>query len=217
MTARCFRTSSFRRLLHAGLVCALLLTAGCGSGAGTGEPAGELVLLSHYRFGRISPVAKAIAKVEHRDAVTDADGATRVTVDVGRRALTVVNYATHDQVVRRLQDTARPPVAAVLVVVSPDGLWTNEHGEQLRLAQEAGVPVVATLMSQVHLVDDEELLDLMEQYEIKETLEQAGFVGVPTIRGSAVRALEDDPEGMAAMQALLSTVRERVSPLLAAR
>lgn len=199
-----------------GLILALfavVVLAGCG--ADTAEPAGEVILLSYYEGKWVSPVPEAVARVEGSTVENGPDGSTHTRLTVGRRQVDLVEYGSHDKIVRRLEDTARPPLAAVMVVMGTHGVMPKQH-EQLTRAKAAGVPVVAVLLSQVHMVDDQELLDLIEDPEIKGALEQAGYTSVPVVRGSAVKAVEGDAEGMASIQELVATVREHVSPLLAA-
>ncbi|MDW8241001.1 MAG: elongation factor Tu, partial [Acidobacteriota bacterium] len=60
-------------------------------------------------------------------------------------------------------------------------------------------------------VDDPELLDLVE-LEVRELLSKYGFPGdeLPVVRGSALKALEGDPEGEASVEALMKAVDEYI-------
>jgi elongation factor Tu len=85
---------------------------------------------------------------------------------------------------------------------------TREH---ILLARQVGVPAIVVFMNKCDLVDDPELLDLVEM-EVRELLEKYDFPGsdVPVIRGSALKALNGDPEGEAQIQALVDAVDEYI-------
>ncbi len=192
----------------------ITMLAGCGSD--TAQPADEIIILSQYQDDWRSPVPEAIAALEGTTTARGSDGTTRTRLTVDRRPVDLVEYGTHDKIVQRLEDTSQPPAAAIMVVMGTHGVMASQH-EQLALAKAADVPVVAVLLSQVHMVDDEELLDLIEDPEIKDTLAGAGYTGVPVVRGSAVRAVEGEAEGQASIQAFVSTMRQQLGPVLAAR
>jgi elongation factor Tu len=69
---------------------------------------------------------------------------------------------------------------------------TREH---ILLARQVNVPYVVVYMNKTDMVDDPELLELVE-VEVRELLSEYEFPGddVPVIQGSALKALEGDPE-----------------------
>src|SRR5205823_2193877 len=71
------------------------------------------------------------------------------------------------------------------------------------------VPAVVVFLNKCDLVDDPELLDLVEM-EVRDLLTKYQFPGdkTPVIRGSAKKAMANEPEGQAAMQKLLEAVDE---------
>jgi elongation factor Tu len=81
---------------------------------------------------------------------------------------------------------------AILVVSAADGPMpqTREH---ILLARQVGVPYILVYTNKAHLVDDEELLELVEM-EIRDLLSIYDFPGddTPIITGSALKALEGD-------------------------
>jgi elongation factor Tu len=83
---------------------------------------------------------------------------------------------------------------AILVVSAADGPMpqTREH---ILLARQVNVPYVVVYMNKTDMVDDPELLELVE-VEVRELLSEYEFPGddVPVIQGSALKALEGDPE-----------------------
>ena len=109
---------------------------------------------------------------------------------------------------------------AILVVSAADGPMpqTREH---ILLARQVGVPKIVVFMNKCDQVDDPELLDLVEM-EIRELLGEYGYdTECPIIRGSALKALEGDPEAekirdlMAAVDEYIpSPVRDTDKPFL---
>ncbi len=71
-------------------------------------------------------------------------------------------------------------------------LKTREH---ILLARQVGVPALVVFLNKVDMVDDKELLELVE-LEVRELLTQYEFPGdkIPIVKGSALKALEGDPE-----------------------
>ena len=97
---------------------------------------------------------------------------------------------------------------AILVIAATDGpmAQTREH---ILLARQVGVPKMVVFMNKCDMVDDPELLDLVEM-EIRDLLNEYGFDGdnTPIIRGSALKALEGDPEAEKAIDELMDAVDE---------
>jgi elongation factor Tu len=69
---------------------------------------------------------------------------------------------------------------------------TREH---ILLSRQVGVPFIIVFMNKCDMVDDEELLELVEM-EVRELLSEYDFPGddLPVIQGSALKALEGQPE-----------------------
>jgi elongation factor Tu len=84
---------------------------------------------------------------------------------------------------------------AILVVSAPDGPMpqTREH---ILLARQVNVPSIVVFMNKVDMVEDKELLDLVEM-EVRDLLKKYEFPGdkIPVVRGSALKALEDNEAG----------------------
>ena len=81
---------------------------------------------------------------------------------------------------------------------------TREH---ILLARQVNVPAIVVFMNKVDMVQDKELLDLVE-VEIRELLSKYEFPGdkTPIIRGSALKALEGDPEAVKSIEDLMKAV-----------
>jgi elongation factor Tu len=95
---------------------------------------------------------------------------------------------------------------AILVVSAADGPMpqTREH---ILLARQVGVPAMVVFLNKADLVDDPELLELVEM-EVRELLDEYEFPGdeIPIVTGSALKALNADPEGEATIQELMDAV-----------
>jgi elongation factor Tu len=81
---------------------------------------------------------------------------------------------------------------------------TREH---ILLARQVGVPAMVVFLNKVDAVDDPELLDLVE-LEVRELLSRYEFPGdeIPVIRGSALNALNGEPEGEKQVDELMAAV-----------
>ncbi|MFN8260691.1 MAG: elongation factor Tu [Chitinophagales bacterium] len=119
-----------------------------------------------------------------------------------------VDCPGHADYIKNMITGAAQMDGAILVVASTDGPMpqTKEH---ILLAAQVGVPRMVVFMNKVDLVDDPELLELVEM-DIREELTKRGYDGdnTPIIQGSAIKALQDDAEGTAQIEALMKAVDE---------
>ncbi len=117
-----------------------------------------------------------------------------------------VDCPGHADYVKNMITGAAQMDGAILVVAATDGPMpqTKEH---ILLARQVGVPKMVVFMNKVDLVDDPELLELVEM-EIRDLLTFYGFDGAttPIIKGSAVKALDGDPEAVKQVEELMSAV-----------
>ena len=99
---------------------------------------------------------------------------------------------------------------AILVVSATDGPMpqTREH---ILLSRQVGVPYIVVFMNKVDMVDDEELLELVEM-EIRELLSEYDFPGddLPVIKGSALGALNGEPQWEEKVMELMNAVDEYI-------
>ena len=106
-----------------------------------------------------------------------------------------VDCPGHADYVKNMVTGAAQMDGAILVVASTDGPMpqTREH---ILLARQVGVPKLVVFMNKVDMVDDPELLELVEM-EVRDLLTFYGFDGdnTPVIKGSALGALNGEPEG----------------------
>jgi len=117
-----------------------------------------------------------------------------------------VDCPGHADYIKNMITGAAQMDGAILVVSAYDGPMpqTREH---ILLARQVGVPAVVVFMNKCDLVEDPELLDLVEM-EVRELLDKYEFPGdeCPVIRGSALKALNGDPEGEAQIQELVDAI-----------
>ena len=116
----------------------------------------------------------------------------------------------HADYVKNMITGAAQMDGAILVVAATDGPMpqTREH---ILLARQVGVDYIIVFLNKTDLVDDEELTDLVEM-EVRELLDEYDFDGdnTPVIRGSALGALNDNPDDVKAVEELMDIVDEYV-------
>ncbi len=117
-----------------------------------------------------------------------------------------VDCPGHADYVKNMITGAAQMDGAILVIAATDGPMAQTH-EHLLLARQVGVPRMVVFMNKCDQVDDPEMLDLVEM-EIRDTLNKYDFDGenTPIIRGSALKALEGDPEAEAKILELMDAV-----------
>lgn len=117
-----------------------------------------------------------------------------------------VDCPGHADYIKNMITGAAQMDGAILVVAATDGPMpqTREH---ILLSRQVGVPYIIVFLNKCDMVDDDELLDLVEM-EVRELLDEYDFPGddTPIIRGSALKALEGDPEAAKAIHELLDAV-----------
>src|SRR5919202_1059827 len=117
-----------------------------------------------------------------------------------------VDCPGHADYVKNMITGAAQMDGAILVVAATDGPMpqTREH---ILLARQVGVPAMVVFMNKCDAVDDAELLDLVE-LEIRELLSKYEFPGdeIPVVRGSALGALNGEPEWEKTVEELMAAV-----------
>ncbi|MDI6833370.1 MAG: elongation factor Tu [Bacteroidales bacterium] len=112
----------------------------------------------------------------------------------------------HADYIKNMVTGAAQMDGAILVVAATDGPMpqTREH---ILLAHQVGVPAIVVFMNKVDLVDDPELLDLVEM-DIRDLLNFYGYDGdnAPVIRGSALGALNREPQWVEKVLELMDAV-----------
>ncbi|MBE3591269.1 MAG: elongation factor Tu [Firmicutes bacterium] len=119
---------------------------------------------------------------------------SHVEYETEKRHYAHVDCPGHADYIKNMITGAAQMDGAILVVSAADGPMpqTREH---ILLARQVGVPAIVVFLNKCDMVDDPELLELVE-LEVRELLSSYDFPGdeVPVIRGSALKALEGDPE-----------------------
>ena len=133
---------------------------------------------------------------------------SHVEYETDKRHYAHVDCPGHADYVKNMITGAAQMDGAILVIAASDGpmAQTREH---ILLSRQVGVPRMVVFMNKCDQVDDPELLDLVEM-EIRELLNEYGYDGdnTPIIRGSALKALEGDPEAVKAIEDLMDAVDE---------
>ncbi len=121
-----------------------------------------------------------------------------------------VDCPGHADYVKNMVTGAAQMDGAILVVAATDGPMpqTREH---ILLARQVGVPALVVFMNKVDLVDDAELLDLVEM-EVRDLMSFYSFPGdtMPVIRGSALGALNGEPQWVTKVEELMDAVDNHI-------
>jgi elongation factor Tu len=133
---------------------------------------------------------------------------THVEYETEKRHYAHIDAPGHKDYIKNMITGAAQMDGAILVVSAPDGPMpqTREH---ILLARQVNVPAIVVFMNKCDMVQDKEILDLVE-LEIRELLSKYGFPGdtTPVIKGSALKALEGDPESVKQIEELMKAVDE---------
>ena len=129
-----------------------------------------------------------------------------VEYETAHRHYAHVDCPGHADYIKNMITGAAQMDGAILVVAATDGPMpqTREH---ILLSRQVGVPYIIVFLNKCDMVDDEELIDLVEM-EVRELLNEYDYPGddTPIIRGSALKALEGDPQWTPAIHELLDTM-----------
>ena len=129
-----------------------------------------------------------------------------VEYETAHRHYAHVDCPGHADYIKNMITGAAQMDGAILVVAATDGPMpqTREH---ILLSRQVGVPYIIVFLNKCDMVDDEELIDLVEM-EVRELLNEYDFPGddTPVIRGSALKALEGDPQWTPAIDELMEAV-----------
>ncbi|NGX26191.1 MAG: Elongation factor Tu [Chlamydiae bacterium] len=135
---------------------------------------------------------------------------SHVEYETANRHYAHVDCPGHADYVKNMITGAAQMDGAILVVSATDGAMpqTREH---ILLAHQVGVPAIVVFLNKMDQIGkgDEELVELVEM-ELTELLEEKGYKDVPIIRGSALKALEGDPEQTEKIKELMKVVDEKI-------
>ncbi|HIQ94498.1 TPA: elongation factor Tu [Candidatus Ventrenecus stercoripullorum] len=177
--------------------------------------------IGHVDHGKTTLTAAITKMFGHFVAYEDIDKApeerergitintAHVEYETEKRHYAHVDCPGHADYVKNMITGAAQMDGAILVVSAADGPMpqTREH---ILLSRQVGVPRIVVYMNKCDQVDDPELLDLVEM-EIRELLGEYGFdTECPIIRGSALKALEGDPDAEQSIRDLMAAVDEYI-------
>jgi len=135
---------------------------------------------------------------------------SHVEYETENRHYAHIDCPGHADYIKNMITGAAQMDGAILVVSAPDGPMpqTREH---ILLAHQVNVPAMVVYLNKVDLVDDPEFLDLVEM-EIRELLKKYKYPGdeIPIIRGSALKAMNADPDAEKSIMDLLAAIDKSV-------
>jgi elongation factor Tu len=133
---------------------------------------------------------------------------SHVEYETENRHYAHVDCPGHADYVKNMVTGAAQMDGAIIVVAATDGPMpqTREH---ILLARQVNVPRLVVFINKCDLVDDEEMLELVEM-EMRELLDFYNFdsTNTPVIRGSALGALNGNPEWEEKILELMKAVDE---------
>ena len=133
-----------------------------------------------------------------------------VEYETDNRHYAHVDCPGHADYVKNMITGAAQMDGGIVVVSAADGPMpqTREH---ILLSRQVGVPRLVVFLNKCDMVDDEELLELVEM-EVRDLLSEYDFPGdeVPVIHGSALLALQGQPEWEAKINELMAAVDEYI-------
>jgi len=131
---------------------------------------------------------------------------SHIEYETANRHYAHVDCPGHADYVKNMVTGAAQMDGAILVVAATDGPMpqTREH---ILLGRQVGVPRMVVFMNKVDMVDDPELLELVEM-EVRELLSFYKYDGdnAPVIQGSALGALNAEPQWVAKIEELMDAV-----------
>jgi len=133
-----------------------------------------------------------------------------VEYETANRHYAHVDCPGHADYIKNMITGAAQMDGGILVVAATDGPMpqTKEH---VLLARQVGVPYIVIFLNKCDAVEDPELIDLVEM-EVRELLSKYQFPGddVPVIRGSALGALNGEPQWEQKIDELMQAVDDNV-------
>ncbi len=135
---------------------------------------------------------------------------SHIEYETEKRHYAHIDCPGHADYVKNMITGAAQMDGAILVVSAPDGPMpqTREH---ILLARQVNIPAIVVFINKTDMVDDPELVDLVE-VEVRDLLKKYEFPGdeIPVIKGSALKALEGDAEGMKSIEELMKAVDDYI-------
>jgi elongation factor Tu len=127
-----------------------------------------------------------------------------VEYETDKRHYSHIDCPGHQDYIKNMITGATQMDGVILVVSAADGVQVQTR-EHVILAKEIGIPYLVVFLNKIDRVPDKSMLELLE-LEVLELLDSYGFSDSPIIRGSALKALENDEEGKNSIFNLMNTV-----------
>jgi len=131
---------------------------------------------------------------------------SHIEYETAKRHYAHIDAPGHADYIKNMITGAAQMDGAILVISAADGPMpqTREH---VILARQVNVPALVVFLNKCDAVDDPEIIDLVEA-DVRDLLKKYKFPGdeTPIIRGSALKALEGDPEAEKQIVALMDAV-----------
>jgi elongation factor Tu len=152
---------------------------------------------------------KAYADIAKGGTVRDETKTVTIAVahveyETDKRHYAHIDCPGHADYIKNMITGAAQMDGAILVVSAVDGPMpqTREH---ILLARQVNVPSIVVFLNKVDLVEDKELVDLVE-LEVRDLLTKYNFPGdkTPIIRGSALKAMNGEEDGMKGIMELMA-------------
>jgi len=162
-------------------------------------------------ISKIQGSAKSYADIAKGGTVRDSSKIVTIAIshieyETANRHYAHIDCPGHADYVKNMITGAAQMDGAILVVSAPDGPMpqTREH---VLLAKQVNVPKLVVFLNKCDLVEDPEFLDLVEM-EVRDLLTKYGFPGdeTPIIRGSALKALNGDADGVESIKKLMEAL-----------
>ena len=166
-------------------------------------------VLSDKGYSKATDFASIDAAPEERERGITINTA-HIEYETEKRHYAHIDAPGHADYVKNMITGAAQMDGAILVVAATDGPMpqTREH---ILLSRQVGVKYLIVFLNKADLVDDEELMELVEM-EVRDLLSEYDFPGddIPVIAGSALGALNGEPQWVAKVEELMDIVDESI-------
>ena len=166
-------------------------------------------VLSDKGYSKATDFASIDAAPEERERGITINTA-HIEYETEKRHYAHIDAPGHSDYVKNMITGAAQMDGAILVVAATDGPMpqTREH---ILLSRQVGVKYLIVFLNKADLVDDEELMELVEM-EVRDLLSEYDFPGddIPVIAGSALGALNGEPQWVAKVEELMDIVDEYI-------
>ena len=166
-------------------------------------------VLSDKGYSKATDFASIDAAPEERERGITINTA-HIEYETEKRHYAHIDAPGHADYVKNMITGAAQMDGAILVVAATDGPMPQTR-ENILLSRQVGVKYLIVFLNKADLVDDEELMELVEM-EVRDLLSEYDFPGddIPVIAGSALGALNGEPQWVAKVEELMDIVDEYI-------